>query len=108
MQRLLATALSLAAVAAPASALACGGFFCSSSPVDQQAERIIFRQPTPNTVESYVEIQYQGDPQAFAWIVPVPGVPRDLETFSPTAFQILDLATGPTFQVPDECQFRRP
>lgn len=108
MKRLLATALSLAAVAAPASALACGGFFCSSSPVDQQAERIIFRQPTPNTVESYVEIQYQGDPQAFAWIVPVPGVPRDMDTFSPSAFQILDLATGPTFQIPDECQIAFP
>jgi MYXO-CTERM domain-containing protein len=108
MKRLLATALSLAAVAAPASALACGGFFCSTSPVDQQAERIIFRQPTPNTVESYVEIQYQGDPQAFAWIVPVPGVPRDMTTFSPTAFQILDLATGPTFQIPDECQIPFP
>ena len=103
MKRLLAAVLSVAA-AAPSTALACGGFFCSSSPVDQQAERIIFRQTSPNTVESYVEIQYQGDPQAFAWIVPVPGVPHDMKTVSATAFQLLDLATGPTFQLPDECQ----
>jgi len=103
--RALAAAALLATTAVAAPAWACGGFFCSTSPVDQQAERIIFRQTSPQTVESYVEIQYQGDPQAFAWIVPVPGVPRDMDTFSPTAFQLLDLATGPNFLVPDECVF---
>lgn len=99
----LAAAALLATTAVATPAWACGGFFCSTSPVDQQAERIIFRQTSPETVESIVEIQYQGDPQAFAWIVPVPGVPRDMATFSPTAFQLLDLATGPNFLLPNDC-----
>lgn len=108
MKRLLSAAALCLPATLPATALACGGFFCSTSPVDQQAERIIFRQVGPDTVESYVEIQYQGDPQAFAWIVPVPGKPQGMDTFSPTAFQILDLATGPTFQLPDECPLPAP
>lgn len=105
MNRLIrSTALALAAVLAPSAALACGGFFCSQTPVDQSAERIIFRQPDAETVESLIEIRYQGDPQQFAWIVPVPGIPSDLATVSATVFQHLDVATMPTFQLPPECQ----
>ncbi len=82
----------------PGAASACGGFFCGATPVDQQAERILFVQEDEYTVRSIVEIQYQGDPENFAWVVPVPSVP-ELDTFSPQALQALDLATEP-FYIP--------
>lgn len=81
---------------APAAALACGGFFCSSTPVDQSAERILFVQEDAETVSAYVEIMYQGEPEGFAWIVPVPEVP-ELDVWFGGAFNALDLATGPSF-----------
>ncbi len=96
--------LAAAALLTPAAALACGGFFCSSTPVDQEAERILFVQEDAQTVRSIVEIQYQGDPASFAWVVPVPAVP-ELDTFYASAFNALDLATQPQFVLPDECQF---
>ncbi len=89
---------------APAAALACGGFFCNATPVDQQAERIIFVQEDADTVTSYVEINYQGDPAAFAWVVPVPAVP-ELDVWFSGAFNALDLATQPVFNMPWACAF---
>lgn len=94
---------ALCALLLPTASQACGGFFCSSTPVDQEAERIIFVQEDAQTVRSIVEIQYQGDPESFAWVVPVPSVPQ-LETFYASAFNALDLATQPQFQIPPECQ----
>ena len=71
------SALALAVgLSSPAAALACGGFFCSSTPVDQQAERILFVDEGDDTWSAYVEIQYKGESDAFAWIVPVPEVPE--------------------------------
>ena len=40
--------------------LACGGFFCQNSPVDQNAERIIFSQNRDGTISAYIQIQYTG------------------------------------------------
>lgn len=87
---------------APVAASACGGFFCNATPVDQQAERIIFVQEDADTVTSYVEINYQGDPAAFAWVVPVPAVP-ELDVWFSGAFNALDLATQPIFNTPWGC-----
>ncbi len=98
---LLAVAAALAAFA-PAAASACGGFFCSAQPVDQQAERILFVDHGDGTITSYVEIAYQGEPEGFAWVVPVPSVP-ELDTWYGRAFNGLDLATQPQFQVPWGC-----
>lgn len=81
----------------PAIAFACGGFFCSATPVDQTAERIIFVKEDPTTVTSYVEITYQGEAEDFAWVVPVPSVP-ELDIWDGGAFNGLDLATQPQFQ----------
>lgn len=81
----------------PAAALACGGFFCSATPVDQSAERIVFVDEGDGTVSTYVEIMYQGAPEDFAWIVPVPAVP-ELDVWDGGAFNGLDLATQPRFQ----------
>ena len=52
--------------------LACGGFFCQNSPVDQNAERIIFTQNRDGTISAYVQIQYTGGAEDFSWILPLP------------------------------------
>ena len=94
LRQLIAVAATLSL---PSAALACGGFFCSAQPVDQQAERIIFVQNDDSTVTSYVEIMYQGEPEGFAWVVPVPEAP-ELDVWHGRAFTALDLATQPQFR----------
>lgn len=96
------TLAALALLAAPAPALACGGFFCSSAPVDQSAERILFVQEDPQTVSAYVEIKFAGDPETFSWIVPVPAKP-DMDVWHGAAFDALDQATQPVFNTPWQC-----
>jgi hypothetical protein len=100
--RLFVKAASVAAVCAtalgtPSEASACGGFFCSSSPVDQTAEHILFTI-NPDSVTAIVQISYQGDKDDFAWIVPVPAVPKLDATFPQLAFQALDSATQPQYR----------
>jgi len=97
-------AAALGALLTPAIASACGGFFCNATPVDQQAERIIFVEDDADTVTSYVEIVYQGEPEGFAWVVPVPSVPA-LDVWYGQAFNALDLATQPIFNTPWFCAF---
>ena len=53
-------------------ALACGGFFCQNSPIDQNAERIIFTQNRDGTISAYIQIQYTGSAPDFSWILPIP------------------------------------
>ena len=84
--------------------LACGGFFCQNSPVDQNAERIIFTQNRDGTISAYVQIQYTGTAKDFSWILPLPHpitaedieVPED----AMAAFTELDVATAPVFIPP--------
>ncbi|MBV1858437.1 MAG: DUF2330 domain-containing protein [Nannocystaceae bacterium] len=102
-----ASALSLAALVfttttlVPTRAEACG---CLSPPdpvtldtdnfaVNQQAEQIIF-EVGEETVSAHVQIRYAGDPEQFAWIVPVPNVPQ-LEISHTIAFGIVDEGTAP-------------
>ncbi len=82
MSRILKTAglvgsLALAATVAD-SAHACGGTFCDSGPqampVDQTGENILFVLDGEN-VEAHIQIQYQGEAEKFAWVVPVPAIP---------------------------------
>jgi hypothetical protein len=82
----------------PNEASACGGFFCSSSPVDQTAEHILFTVNPDETVTAIVQISYNGDKDNFAWIVPVPGAPTLDATFPQLAFQALDSATQPQYR----------
>lgn len=103
MRTLIAATLALCTLA-PAVASACGGFFCSATPVDQAAERIIFVDNNDGSWTSYVEITYQGEPEGFAWIVPVPEAPA-LDTWFSGGFNALDLATQPQFQINDGCAF---
>lgn len=88
---------------APAPALACGGFFCGQSPVDQQAERILFAVG-PTETDMIVQISYRGRASEFAWVLPLGFVPdaSDLGTFSPLALTTLDANTAPIFVRPSD------
>lgn len=93
-------------LAAPAPALACGGFFCGNEPVDQQAERVVFAVGEDHT-DMIVQIAYRGAASEFAWVLPLGFVPAPeaLDTFSPLALNRLDAATAPIFVRPEggEC-----
>ena len=56
----------------PASALACGGFFCSQVNVDQTSERILFEVNPDGTITLTVEISLTGDSDSFSWLIPLP------------------------------------
>ncbi|MDA1127498.1 MAG: DUF2330 domain-containing protein [Chloroflexi bacterium] len=106
----MALAISVFAVLAVAeSAVACGGFFCQNSPVDQNAERIIFTQNKDGTTSAYIQIQYTGSASSFSWILPLPEAigPEDIEVpeDAMAAFTELEVATDPVFIPPElpEC-----
>jgi hypothetical protein len=106
---LAAVTASLAWVASPSNAAACG---CFSPPipmpgavdfaVNQQAEQIIFEvEPDGEHIVAHVLIRYAGDPTQFAWLVPVPSVP-ELELSFAEAFGLIDAQTAPTVNVVTE------
>ncbi|MDB4981504.1 MAG: hypothetical protein JWM82_2256, partial [Myxococcales bacterium] len=78
-------------------ARACGGFFCSSVPVDQSGEQIIFSL-TPNHVTAYIQISYSGAAKDFAWVVPVSAKP-EITLGSQAVFQAVAGLTTPQFRV---------
>src|ERR671928_78331 len=86
--------LLVGALAVTPSAHACGGFFCTNVPVDQAAERIIFAVNDDGTIDAYVQINYTGAPDAFAWVVPVPNPPK-LDVVNMTMLRELDRLTQP-------------
>ena len=102
-------ALAAVWLIASSSVSACGGFFCTTSPVDQNAERIIFTQNGDGTVSAYVQIEYTGEAPDFSWILPLPEaiaagdveVPED----AMAAFTELEVSTDPVFLMPSlpEC-----
>jgi len=91
----LLTALAIAGAARPARA--CGGFFCSTVPVDQSGEQIVFSLQ-PGHVTAYIQISYSGSAQDFAWVVPVLAKP-DISLGSLTTFQAVGARTQPTFRL---------
>ena len=109
---LLTVAVAVAGLASAQPVLACGGFFCIDTPVDQNAERIIFTQNGDGTVSAYVQIEYTGAAPDFSWILPLPDaidaedveVPED----AMAAFRELEVATDPVFIPPPlpECATR--
>ncbi len=93
----------LAALAASAAfappAHACGGFFCDNSqPVNQAAERIIFTHGADGSVTAIIQIQYSGEAERFAWVLPVAGNPT-VGVSSNAAFQRLQAATNPQYRL---------
>ncbi len=107
MSRLALRCLSIAAPLAAAVALsatprvaeACGGTFCDVGPqvmpVDQTGENILF-VVDGGFVEAHIQIQYEGDPERFAWVVPVTAIP-EVAPGSDQLFQNLLASTVPTF-----------
>jgi hypothetical protein len=82
----------------PTPAEACGGFFCSNTPVVQTGERIIFAvDEGAGTVEVIINISYQGSASDFAWLLPLPSAPLSIDVGSSWAFAIADQLTAPRF-----------
>jgi MYXO-CTERM domain-containing protein len=85
-------------LAMPVPAEACGGTFCDGAgppgvppmPVDQTGENVLFVMQD-GMVEAHIQIQYQGDPARFAWVIPVPVKP-EIEVGSQLLF--LNLLNG--------------
>jgi uncharacterized membrane protein YgcG len=94
----LGAGLLAALPAAPAQA--CGGLFCSAAtPVNQAAERIIFAYDKPNKqVTAVVEILYQGPSEKFAWVLPVPGIPK-VGVSTSAVLDRLQAFTNPTYSI---------
>ncbi len=93
----LAAAAALFGALIPSTAEACGGFFCSTVPIDQSKERIVFAIDEPNEkVEAHIQIFYQGAAEEFAWIVPVPSIP-EMGLSTDQLFQQLEWMTAPQF-----------
>jgi MYXO-CTERM domain-containing protein len=106
MQRRTLGTLALGGLAALAAstfvappAYACGGFFCDNSqPVNQAAERIIFTHGADGAVTAIIQIQYSGEADSFAWVLPVAGNPT-VGVSSNAAFQRLQAATNPQYRL---------
>ena len=86
-------------------ARACGGTFCDTGPqvmpVDQTGETIVFWiDHTGGEVhtEAHIQIQYEGDAERFAWIIPVTQVP-EVSVGSQALFNNMLAATVPTFTI---------
>src|SRR5205809_298260 len=105
MSRLTAILLTLAAASAlrPATAHACGGFFCSrpppdgSLPIAQAGEQVLFVLGD-GQVEAHIQIIYKGDAAQFSWVVPVTALPT-LDVGTDVMFDRLEAATRPSFQL---------
>jgi hypothetical protein len=95
----------LTTILAPAAtALACGGFFCTTATINQQVERIIFAH-SGRAITAYVQINYTGSDADFAWVVPVPSVPQ-VDVAGVDMFTELDTLTSPVFigpPLPEGC-----
>ncbi len=93
-----AAALTLGFALTPSPAEACGGFFCSRSPVDQSGEAIVYAKEPDGTLTMSVRIQYEGDDDAFAWILPAP-VPPTISVGTEAIFTALDQRTRQQFDI---------
>lgn len=90
---ILAVIMNVFAAPRPA-ALACGGFFCSTNPIDQNAERIIFMvNKSQQTITAIVGINYVGSAKDFSWVVPVPSAPK-LDVAATLSLNVLDSTTS--------------
>lgn len=79
--------------------LACGGLFCDNTqPVSQSAERILFaRDAVDQQYQMHVQITYQGPPQEFSWMLPVPPN-TEFALSTPSLFTQLDSSFAPIFR----------
>jgi hypothetical protein len=83
------------------AALACGGLACAAGPggpVVQTGEKIAFAIDPEGFVEAHVQVFYEGPPDEFAWVIPVPADP-EVFISSEMAFAELDQAIAPRFAI---------
>lgn len=96
------TAAVLAGLLPARRADACGGFFCSQTPVTQAGEHLLFavdRDSEGNAmVTAHIQVQYTGNAADFAWVLPLPNVP-ELSTGSNSIFTTLRQLTEPVHYV---------
>lgn len=105
MRRLIWIALCLSLFLMVGVVSACGGFFCTNTPIDQSAERIIFTINNDDTITAIVGINYTGPAEEFSWIVPVPSVP-EMDVAETDMLDLLERATTPNFvSPPNYCNF---
>lgn len=102
-----AFALASVVLLGASDARACGGFFCSQSPVDQQAELILFSVDPGVGTTMIVQIGYAGGDADFTWVLPLGAVPdpSSLEVFPQLALTSLASNTGPIFYPPEDCWY---
>ena len=87
------------------AAEACGGTFCSNSPIIQNAERVLFIRGGDGDNTAVVQIQAQGNDPSFAWVVPLESVPRNIHEESTSIFGIIDQSTQPTYIFANQQRF---
>ncbi|MEM6290732.1 MAG: DUF2330 domain-containing protein [Myxococcota bacterium] len=94
---------------APQDAEACGGFFCDGGPqpmpVDQTGEDILFVMDDAG-VEVHIRVEYDGEAENFAWIIPVSSVPTDFNVGSEALIDAVKAASVPTYGITntaDDC-----
>lgn len=108
-------AMASAAALVPTEAEACGGTFCDGGspqpmPVDQSGENILFVRDG-DMIEAHVQIQYEGDPEKFGWVVPLLAEPEEVAAGSEPLFQNLLQASVPLYgfsRQADACQAPSP
>jgi MYXO-CTERM domain-containing protein len=92
-------------VAAPQEAEACGGFFCDGGPqpmpVDQTGEDILFVMDE-GQVEVHIRVEYEGEAENFAWVIPALSVPTDFNVGSQALFDAIKQATVPTYGITNQ------
>lgn len=71
-------------------------------PVDQTGENILF-VVDQGRVEAHIQIQYLGDAERFAWVLPLPAVPDSISIGSGPLFVNLLNGTVPSFGYTNAC-----
>lgn len=95
---------------APSTASACGGFFCDGGPtpmpVDQTGEDVIFVM-SEGQVEAHIRIEYEGEAENFAWVIPAQSIPTSFSVGSDAFVDSVKAASVPTYGTTvtsDDCQ----
>ena len=69
----LAVTAALAAVSTPSTAEACGGCFVAPENNTVVTDHRMVLSVTPQQTTLYDQIRYQGNPESFAWVLPIAG-----------------------------------
>lgn len=90
-------ALTTTSLLTPATGRACGGFFCSTAPVVQSGEVIVYGIEDDGTLTMSIRLESQGMDDDFAWILPLTVAPTEISIGTDALFDQLELATRPYF-----------